>query len=141
MRALRYVQDVTMVNIPALKKLILRFAFVDVSELEMENACFRYVNEVKLIGLSELESMMIGMKSFTKHKYGYGNDPNRHFYLKNCPKLKSLKIGDYSFNDYSVIEIENVNALEEIEFGDLKQVSPNFESASLELKRILIHSK
>ena len=38
MRALRYVQDVTMVNIPALKKLILRFAFVDVSELEMENA-------------------------------------------------------------------------------------------------------
>ena len=38
MRALRYVQDVTMVNIPALKKLILRFAFVGVSELEMENA-------------------------------------------------------------------------------------------------------
>ena len=38
MRALRCVQDVTMVNIPALKKLILRFAFVDVSELEMENA-------------------------------------------------------------------------------------------------------
>ena len=38
MRALRYVQDVTMVNIPVLKKLILRFAFVGVSELEMENA-------------------------------------------------------------------------------------------------------
>ena len=38
MRALRYVQDVTMVNIPMLKKLILRFAFVGVSELEMENA-------------------------------------------------------------------------------------------------------
>ena len=38
MRALRCVQDVTMVNIPALKKLILRFAFVGVSELEMENA-------------------------------------------------------------------------------------------------------
>ena len=38
MRALRCVQHVTMVNIPALKKLILRFAFVGVSELEMENA-------------------------------------------------------------------------------------------------------
>ena len=38
MRALRCVQDVTMVNVPVLKKLILRFAFVGVSELEMENA-------------------------------------------------------------------------------------------------------
>ena len=38
MRALRCVQHVTMVNIPALKKLILRFAFVDVGELRMENA-------------------------------------------------------------------------------------------------------
>ena len=141
MRALRYVQDVTMVNIPALKKLILRFAFVDVSELEMENACFRYVNEVKLIGLSELESMMIGMKSFTKHKYGYGNDPNRHFYLKNCPKLKSLKMGHHSFSDYTVIEIENVDALEMIEMGDVNEVSGNFFYASLELRSILIHSE
>ena len=141
MRALRCVQDVTMVNIPALKKLILRFAFVDVSELEMENACFRYVNEVKLIGLSELESMMIGMKSFTKHKYGYGNDPNRHFYLKDCPKLKSLKMGHHSFSDYTVIEIENVDALEMIEMGELNEVSGNFFYASLELRSILIHSE
>ena len=109
--------------------------------LRVKDECFKYVEEVKLIGLSELESVEIGEISFTKHKYCDGNDPNRHFYVKNCPKLKSLKIGDYSFNDYSVIEIENVDALEEIEFGDLKQVSPNFESASLELMSILIHSK
>ena len=109
--------------------------------LRVKYECFTYVEEVKLIGLRELESVEIGEICFTQHKYCDGNDPNRHFYLKNCPKLKSLKIGDYSFNDYSVIEIENVNALEEIEFGDLKQVSPNFDSASLELMSILIHSK
>ena len=103
--------------------------------------CFMYVDEVKLIGLSELESVEIGMNSFTQHKKGYGNDANRHFYLKNCPKLKSLKMGRYSFSDYSVIEIENVDALEVIEIGDLNEWSYNFYSASLELKSILIHNE
>ena len=100
-----------------------------------------YVNEVKLIGLSELESVEIGWNSFTKEKRSYGNDPNRHFYLKNCPKLKSLKMGRYSFSDYTVIEIENVDALEVIEIGKLDEVSYSFYWASLELKSILIHSE
>ena len=109
--------------------------------LEIGNDCFSYVEEVKLIGLSELESVEIGMNSFTQHKNSSGNDPNRHFYLKNCPKLKSLKMGRYSFSDYSVIEIENVDALEVIEMGDLNEESFNFAYASLELKSILIHSE
>ena len=81
------------------------------------------------------------MKSFTKNKNGYSQDPNRHFYLKNCPKLKSLKMGRYSFSDYKVIEIENVDALEVIEMGDLNEESFNFAYASLELKSILIHNE
>ena len=102
-------------------------------ELKVGNECFMYVNEVKIVGLSELESVEIGMNSFTTKKNWYGNDPNRHFYLKNCPKLKSLKMGRYSFSDYTVIEIENVNALEVIEMG-----GSNFYWGSLELKSILI---
>ena len=105
------------------------------------NECFRYVNELRLVGLSELESVEIGMNSFTKNKNGYGRNPNRHFYLKDCPKLKSLKMGRYSFSDYSVIEIENVNALEVIEMGLLYGESFNFYYASLELKSILIHNE
>ena len=92
------------------------------------NECFRYVNVFNITGLSELESVEIGMNSFTKN--GYGSDPNRHFYLKNCPKLKSLKMGRYSFFDYSVIEM-----------GDLNEESRNFYYASLELKSILIYSE
>ena len=102
--------------------------------------CFMYVDEVKLIGLSELESVEIGMNSFTKKKNSTKNDPNRHFYLKNCPKLKSLKVGRYSFSDYTVIEIENCG-LEVIETGELNEKSWNFYWASLELKSILIHSE
>ena len=109
--------------------------------LRIGDSCFGNVNKLKLIGLSELESVEIGMNSFTKKKNSYGNDPNRHFYLKNCPKLKSLKMGRYSFSDYKVIEIGNVDALEVIEMGDLNEGSFNFYSASLELKSILIHSE
>ena len=109
--------------------------------LVVGNHCFSYVNEVKLIGLSELESVEIGMNSFTQHKNDCGNDPNRHFYVKDCLKLKSLKMGRYSFSDYTVIEIENVNALEVIEMGDLNDWSCNFYYASLELKSVLIHNE
>ena len=107
--------------------------------LRIGHSAFEYVNELKLVGLNNLESVEIGMNSFTQYKNSWGNDPNRHFYLKNCPKLKSLKMGRYSFSDYTVFEIENVNALEVIEMGDLNEYSCNFYSASLELKSILIH--
>ena len=117
--------------------------FLQLKSLSVGDHCFSYVNEVKLIGLSELESVEIGMNSFTKFKntWQITSDPNRHFYLKNCPKLKSLKIGRYSFSDYTVCEIENVDALEVIEMGDLNEESHNFVYASLELKSILIHNE
>ena len=115
--------------------------FKRLKRIVIGDECFMYVEEVKLIGLSKLESVEIGMNSFTKKKNSRGDDPNRHFYLKNCPKLKSLKMGCYSFSDYTVIEIENVDALEVIEMGDLNEYSFNFYSATLELKSILIHIK
>ena len=102
--------------------------------LEVGDDCFKYVNEVKLIGLKQLESVVIGKNSFTKHKNVYGNDSNRHFYLKNCERLRELKIGWYSFSDYTVCEIENVPSLEVIEIGELNKSSFNFYYASLELK-------
>ena len=94
-----------------------------------------------MAGLNELKSVEIGMNCFVKNKNSAGNDPNRHFYVKNCPKLKSLKVGRYSFSDYTVIEIENVDALDAIEIGDLHEDSYNFYYASLELKSILIHNE
>ena len=110
--------------------------FTQLKELVIGDECFMNVNETRLTGLYYLESVAIGEFSFTKEKDSFDSDPNRHFYLKNCPKLKSLKIGFFSFPDYTVIEIENVNALEVIEMG-----SYSFSYASLELKSILIHSE
>ena len=101
---------------------------------EVGDECFENVDEVKLIDLSKLERVMIGMNCFTKCMYDNGNDSNRHFYLKNCERVKELKIGWCSFSDYSVCEIENVPSLEEIEMGELDEGSFNFLYASLELK-------
>ena len=110
--------------------------FVNLRELNVGDECFENVNKVKLIGLKQLERVVIGVNCFTK----YRNDCpefiilNRHFYLKNCERLRELKIGCWSFSDYSVCEIENVPSLEVIEMGELHEDSCNFPWASLELK-------
>ena len=111
--------------------------FVNLKEFKVGDECFKNVNKVKLIGMKQLERVVIGMNSFTKNKsYNWRNstNPNRHFYLKDCERLTELKMGRYSFSDYSVCEIENVPSLEVIEMGDLNEKTWNFRYASLELK-------
>ena len=100
----------------------------------MGDYCFKKTEELRLIGLNELERVVIGENSFTKKQNSAGNDPNRHFYLKNCERVRELKMGRYSFSDYSMCEIENVPSLEVIEMGGLNEYSDNFYYASLELK-------
>ena len=95
-----------------------------------------YDGVLNLEGMSCLESVVIGENSFTKKRQWFSNDPERRFCLKNCPKLRELKMGRYSFSDYSICVIEDVDALETIEM-----VSFNFRYASLELKSILIHNE
>ena len=126
-------------NNEGLKELDLS-VFVNLRELKVGNECFEYVKKVNICGLRELERMIVGSKSFTKEKDEWFSKKDGRFYLKDCPKLKSLKMGRYSFSDYTVCEIENCG-LEVIEIGDLNVYSPNFYWASLELKSILIHSE
>ena len=103
-------------------------------ELSIGDYCFENVKELRLVGLSGLKRVAIGSNSFTKSKNGFGSDPNRRFQLKDCSSLTELRVGRYSFSDYSVCEIENVDALEVIAMGELSSESFNFYSASLELK-------
>ncbi|KAK8832933.1 hypothetical protein WA577_001447, partial [Blastocystis sp. JDR] len=100
---------------------------------EVGDYSFAFVDEVKLIGLNRLERVVIGKHCFRKN---LEKNPNRHFDLKNCERLRELKIGRYSFIDYSMCEIENVPSLEVIEMGELNELSFNFSHASLELKNL-----
>ena len=108
--------------------------YFNLKNVSIGNECFYFQDVLNLTGLHSLERVMIGENSFTKNKGSFGNDANRKLYVKNCDALKELKIGRYSFSDYSVIEIENVNSLELIEMGEVNNWSCNFYSASLELK-------
>ena len=38
--------------------------------------------------------------------------------IVNCPKLKSIQIGDGSFNDYHSFELNNLPSLQSIDIGD-----------------------
>ena len=111
-------------------------SYVSLKVFEVGDECFMFVDEVKLIGLNQLERVLIGENCFTKEKNcdWPKYDPNHHFYLKNCERLRELKMGWQSFMDYSVCEIENVPSLEVIEMGELNEWSGNFYYASLELK-------
>ena len=105
--------------------------FRNLREVRVGDECFNDVKEVKLIGLKQLERVEIGKHCF---RMNLEKNPNRHFYLKNCESLRVLKIGCYSFRDYSVCKIENVPSLEVIEMGELNEDSSIFCCASLELK-------
>ena len=134
-------ESVTELVIPSNCCNVAEWSVFDVSGLkwlksiEIGDDCFENVKEVKLIGMDRLESVVIGNNSFTKQKGWFGNDPYRHFYLKNCERLRELKMGRYSFSDYTVCELENVPSLEVMDMGDLNKESRNFLFApKLELK-------
>ena len=105
--------------------------FSNLKVLEVGDYSFSFVDEVKLIGLNQLERVEIGKHCFRRNTE---KNPNRHFHLKNCERVRELKIGCGSFRDYSVCEIENNVSLEVIDMGELKRDGYNFRYASLELK-------
>ena len=108
--------------------------FVNLREFRVGDRCFKYVREVSLCGMKHLMKVQVGANCFTTHRDWHRKDPNCAFYLKDCPLLKELKVGRYSFSDYVVCEIDAVPALERIEIGELEKTSFCFYDASLALK-------
>ena len=80
------------------------------------NECFGKVRVFELDGLSELESVAIGQKSFRISDYNERNDGSCR--IVNSPKLKSIQIGGSSFFDYHSFELNNLPSLQSIYMGD-----------------------
>ena len=88
--------------------------FQSLKTLVIGNGCFGKVRVFELDGLSELESVVIGERSFRI------SDKERNdgsYRIVNCPKLKSIEIGDESFYDYHSFELSNLPSLQSIEIG------------------------
>ena len=83
--------------------------------------CFERVRVFELNGLGELESVVIGKKSFTYDKtlsdLWKRENSNGSYRMVNCPKLKSIHIGDYSFAFYSIFELNSLPSLQSISIG------------------------
>ena len=76
--------------------------------------CFGKVRVFDLDGLSELESVEIGSESFSISDEERSDGSYR---IVNCPKLKSIQIGDFSFSDYHSFELSNLPSLQSIDMG------------------------
>ena len=104
-------------------------------ELRVGNECFKHVEDVKLIGLKKLETVVIGEKCFTKS--AWQSNPKSRFLLKNCDRLKELKIGIGSFHDCTLCVIEHLDSMEAMELGKLERDNKMFVYCSLKVKSIL----
>ncbi|KAK8825401.1 hypothetical protein WA538_003097 [Blastocystis sp. DL] len=100
------------------------------------NECFGKVRVFELDRLSELESVVIGEKSFTYAKT-YDDIQNSKrtdgsYRIVNCPKLKSIQIGGYSFSDYNSFELNNLPSLQSIDIGSFGfEYAPSFSLTDL----------
>ncbi len=90
--------------------------FPALERLEIGHDCFKYTEEVRIIGMKMLERITIGRSSFTG--YLLPRKPKGGFYLNDCERVKELKIGSFSFSEYVVCEIRNDSHLERIEVGE-----------------------
>ena len=99
--------------------------FVNLRVFEVGDYSFSYVEEVQLVDLSKLERVVIGDYSF-RSLFDPGNDDDCQFHLKNCERLRELRIGGLSFVEYNVFDVENVPSLEVIVIGNVIKNSQNF---------------
>ena len=141
MKAFRNVRKVEMVDIPALKEMILRLAFVDVKELKMENASLlenheklgvikRKQEEERLrkekekkeqrekgivLNAEDLESLSVELKSIDVKKCE--DYQNEVLDLSRFTELEALTIGDGCFNYVSKVSVVGLKKLKSVVIG------------------------
>ena len=87
----------------------------ELKRIEIGNDSYGNVRVFDLEGLSELESVVIGKRSFRISEKERNDGSCR---IVNCPKLKSIQIGGSSFYDYHSFELNNLPSLQFIDMGD-----------------------
>lgn len=92
------------------------------------NQCCVNVAGLDIVNLNQLEQVEIGSGSFTAVNC---HASPRAFHVSDCPKLKVLKIGPWSFSSYTECTIKRLPALEVIEIGDMDDASYNFYKSSI----------
>lgn len=83
---------------------------------------FGKVRRFGLIGMNALEKIEIGKRSFTTSRANgstiYFDRKDGVLRIINCPKLESIDIGDESFSDYQIFELDNLPLLQSLQIDD-----------------------
>ena len=108
--------------------------YTQLKKLTVGDNCFAKLDIVIFKSLNALESVTIGTNSFNGGDYDLGSI----IHVKDCESLKELRIGRYSFSNYSHCIIENANSLEVLVIGDLFGESLNFQYGSLKLACLMM---
>ena len=112
------------------KTLILPFFLCSLKRIVIGDDCFVKVRVFELDGLGELESVVVGRESFSISDYNERSDGS--FQIVNCPKLKSIQIGHWSFADYHSFELNNLPSLQTIDITErCFRYAPSFSLTGL----------
>ena len=108
-------------------------SFSQLKSFECGDNSFNSVRQFIINGLNELESISIGMNSFTLSENSYSERLNREFQLKNCLSLRELSIDRYSFSDYHIFELNHLPNLKSIMIGSSSDSMNFYFVESIEL--------
>ena len=100
--------------------------FAYLKSFKCRDRSFVSIRRFIVSGLSQLESIQIGINSFTVIKNSYSERMNGEFHLTNCSSLTELTIGRYSFSDYQIFELNNLPNLKSVSIGSFSSESFNF---------------
>ena len=75
--------------------------YVRLRELIVGDECFQFVKDLRIVGLNALEKVEIGKECFCNANGGV-------FEMRDCEKLKSVKIGDGSFVSVTSVVFESM---------------------------------
>ena len=124
--------------------------FMNLESIEIGNDCFGSIQRFEIEGLNRLQSLKIGINSFTQVK---SNDilkdfsssiskcrnESKSFHILNCESLKVIEIGCCSFIDFGgEFELRNLDNLESIKIGRIEYQSMNFYFSSFIIRGITL---
>lgn len=81
-----------------------------IKKIIIDESCYRKEKAFIIDGWEILESIVIGRWCFSEYE--------GMFIIRNCPKLREIRIDDHSFENYCEFKLENLHLLREINIGN-----------------------
>ena len=104
--------------------------------LYIGNYCLRTVKEIIINGFSQLKALKDGNNSFDIEDSIVDKNKPQKVRIINCNLLESIEIGDNSFSDSGVVELENLQSLRSLKIGTLGGKSKTLYNSSFVIRSI-----